>query len=154
MRTSDRVYLETAIIISGTDSTGQRFEENTKAVVLSRRGAEIVSKLPLVPQQVLAMQCLKTGVDTGGPNKGAREGCHFGIARLQPEVNVWGMDFPVLDGSESSVGRVVVECADCGAREVVHLDVFELEVLQTNECLQRPCKQCGESSLGLSARAG
>jgi hypothetical protein len=65
MRTSDRVYVETAIIISGTDSRGRRFEENTKAVVLSRRGAEIVSKQTLVPQQVLTIQCLKTGVDTG-----------------------------------------------------------------------------------------
>ena len=153
MRTSDRVYLETTIIISGTDSAGRRFVENTQAVVLNRRGARIISRQALVPQQELTIRCLKTGLDAPvqvvGPIAGAGEGSHFGVALLHPEVNVWGMDFPLLDGTESPAGRVVLECADCGAREVVHLDVFELEVLQANECLQRPCKQCGESTLWL-----
>ena len=84
MRTSDRVYLETAIIISGTDSAGRKFVENTRALVLSRRGARIVSKHDLVPQQKLTIRCLKTGLDTGvrvvGPIMGAEEGCHFGVA--------------------------------------------------------------------------
>jgi hypothetical protein len=153
MRTSDRVYLETAIIILGTDFEGRRFVENAKALVLSRRGAKIVSKQALVPQQVLTMRCLKTGVDTSirviGPITGAKEGCHFGVTLVHPEVNVWGIDFPLLDGSENPAARVVLECADCQAQEVVHLEVFELEVLQANECLQRPCKQCRDTTLWL-----
>ena len=153
MRTSDRVYLETAIIISGADPEGRRFVENAKAVVLSRRGARIVSAQALVPQQVLKIRCLKTGVDTGirviGPITGAKEGCHFGVTLMNPEVNVWGIDFPLLDGTENPAARVVLECVDCQAQEVVHLDVVELEVLQANESLQRPCKQCRETTVWL-----
>ncbi len=153
MRTSDRVYLETAIVILGTDFAGRRFVENTKALVLSRRGAKIVFKQALIPLQVLTLRCMKTGVDTEvrviGPITGAKEGCHFGITLVHPEVNVWGIDFPLLDGTENPAARVVLECADCQAQEVVHLEVFELEVLQANECLQRSCKQCRDTTLWL-----
>ena len=102
MRTSDRVYLETKIIISGTDSAGRRFVENTQAVDLSRRGARIISKQALVPQQKLTLRCLKTGLEAEvqvvGPIVGAAEGRHFSVVLLQPEVNVWGIKFPLLDG--------------------------------------------------------
>ena len=151
MRTSDRVYLETKIIISGTDSAGRRFVENTQAVDLSRQGARIISKQALVPQQKLMMRCLKTGLDAPvqvvGPIAGAGEGCHFGVALLQPEVNVWGINFPLLDGTENPAGRMFLECADCQAQEVVHLDVFELGLLTANEGLARPCKQCQDTTL-------
>ena len=51
MRTSDRVFLEIPIIISGTNPAGRQFVENTRALVLSRRGARIISRQALVPQQ-------------------------------------------------------------------------------------------------------
>jgi len=158
MRTSDRVYLETAIIISGTNSAGREFVENTRALVLSRRGAKIVSKQDLVPQQKLMIRCLKTGLDTPvrvvGPIMGAEEGCHFGVALLHPEVNIWGIDFPLLDGTENAAARVFLECANCQAQEVVHLDVFELEVLLANECLSRPCKKCNRTTLWMRSAPG
>jgi len=158
MRTSDRIYQETAIIISGTDSAGRDFVESTRALVLSRRGARIVSKQDLVPQQELTVRCLKTGLDAGvrviGPIMGAEEGCHFGVALLHPEVNIWGISFPLLDGTEKPAGRVVLECVDCQAQEVVHLDVPELEVLQANECLTRPCKQCTHATLWMRSSSG
>ena len=158
MRTSDRVYLEIAIIISGTDSAGREFVENTRTLVLSRRGAKIISRQALVPQQKLTMRCLKTGLDTPvrvvGPIMGEEEGCHFGVALLRPEVNIWGINFPLLDGTESAAGRVFLECANCHAQEVVHLDVFELEVLLANECLSRPCKQCNRTTLWTRSAPG
>jgi hypothetical protein len=158
MRTSDRVYLETAIIISGTDSAGRGFVENTRTLVLSRRGAKIISRQALVPQQKITIRCLKTGLDAAvrvvGPIVGEEGGCHFGIALLQPEVNIWGVNFPLLDGTEKAAGRVFLECADCHAQEVVHLDVFELEVLLANECLSRPCKQCNDTTLWMRSASG
>jgi hypothetical protein len=105
----------------------------------------------LVPQQKLTIRCLKTGLDAAaqvvGPIVGAAEGYHFGVALLHPEVNIWGINFPSLDGTENPAGRVFLACADCHAQEVVHLDVFELGVLTANECLTRPCKQCHDTTL-------
>ena len=151
MRTSDRVFLEIPIIISGTNPAGRQFVENTRALVLSRRGARIISRQALVPEQILTIRCLKTGLDTAvrviGPIMGKEEGCHYGVAFLQPEVNVWGIKFPLLDGTENPAGRVFLECANCHAQEVVHLDVFELEVFLANACITRPCTHCDSRPL-------
>ncbi|MGO8786765.1 MAG: PilZ domain-containing protein [Terriglobia bacterium] len=151
MRTSDRVYLEVPITISGTDNTGQEFEENTQTLVVSRRGAKIISRHTLVPQQKLMLRSLMTGLDAElrviGPILGDEEGCHFGVEILHPELNVWGIAFPLLDGTENPAGRAFLACANCHAQEVVHLDVFELEVLLANECLTRPCQQCNQPTL-------
>lgn len=155
MRTSDRVFLEIPIIISGTDPAGRPFVENTRALVLSRRGARIISRQSLVSEQILTIRCLKTGMDTAvrviGPIMGKEEGCHYGVAFLHPEVNVWGIKFPTLDGTENPAGRVFLECAYCRAQEVVHLDVFELEVFLANACITRPCPQCNNPTLWMRA---
>jgi hypothetical protein len=157
MRTSDRVFLEIPIVISGTNPAGRPFVENTKALVLSRRGARIISRHALAPQQKLTIRCLKTGRDTAvrvvGPIMGEAEGCHFGVAFLHPDVNIWGINFPLLDGTENPAGRLFLECANCYAQEVVHLDVFELEVFLANECLTRPCPHCHAPTLWMRSAA-
>ena len=151
MRTSDRVFIEIPITISGTDPLDQQFVEKSKALVISRRGARIISKQALVPLQELTVRCLKTGqegaVRVVGPIMGEAEGCHFGVAFLQPEVNIWGVNFPVLNGTENPAARVFLECAQCQAQEVAHLDVFELEVFLANECITRPCPKCNAPTL-------
>jgi hypothetical protein len=155
MRTSDRVFIEIPIIIWGTDPEGEPFGENTKALVISRRGARIISRHALFPQQNLTIRCLKTGLDTAvrvvGPIMGEAEGCHFGVAFLHPEINIWGINFPLLDGTENPAGRVFLECANCYAQEVVHLDVFELEVFLANECITRPCPHCPNPTLWIKS---
>lgn len=157
MRTSDRVFLDIPIVISGSNADGARFVENTKAIVLSRRGAKIISRQALFPQQQLKVRCLKTNLDTEvrvvGPILGEEEGCHFGVAFLQPEVNIWGINFPLLDGTENPAGRVFLECTKCHAQEVVHLDVFELEVFLANRCLTRPCPPCGKATLWMRSES-
>ena len=151
MRTSDRVFVEIPIVIAGTDPAGKKFVENAKAIVLSRRGARIISNHALVPTQRLTIRCVKTGLETTvqvvGPIMGEAEGCHFGVSFLHPEVNIWGVHFPALDGTENPAGRVFLECSNCATQEVVHLDVFELEVFLVNECITRPCPQCHTPSL-------
>ena len=117
MRTSDRVCLETIIILSGNDSEGRRFVETTQAVVINRGGARVVSRHALLPDQKLTIRCVKTGLEAtaqvAGPVVGTAEGWNFGVALLQPEVNIWGINFPLLDGTENPAGRVFLRCADC-----------------------------------------
>lgn len=157
MRTSDRLLMEVAIVISGTDPAGRKFVEKTKALVLNRRGAEIVSRQSLAPQQKITIRCVKTGLETAvrvvGPIQGAVEGCHFGVAFLDPEVNIWGIEFPLLDGTQNPAGRLVLECADCHAQEVVHLDVLELQVFHANDCLIRSCPRCKKATLWMRFEA-
>jgi len=151
MRTSDRVFLEIAIIVSGTNPDGRKFVESTRALVLSRRGARIISRQPLAPEQTLTIRCLRTGMESDvrvvGPIILREEGCHYGVAFLQLEANIWGINFPKLDGTENPAGRMFLECANCHAQEVAHLDVFELEVFLANACLTRPCIHCNAPTL-------
>jgi len=151
MRTSDRIFVEVPISITGTDPAGRPFEETTRALVLSRRGARVISREPLATDQILTVRCLATGLETPvrvlGPIMGKGEACHYGLAFLKPDVNVWGIKFPQLDGTENPAGRMFLACSNCHAQEVVHLDVFELEVFLANTCISRYCSQCHTSSL-------
>ena len=150
-RSSDRVYLEIPITLRGSDSEGRNFSENTHTLVISRRGAKIISRQPLVPRQLLAIRCNKTGLDAAalvvGPIMGDEEGCHFALAFLHQEEDFWGVSFPLLDGKENAAGRIFLECSTCKAQQVAHLDVFELEVLLANDSLTRPCHRCNRSGL-------
>jgi hypothetical protein len=151
IRTSDRVFLETPIVISGTGPAAGKFVENTRTVVLSRLGARIISRHTLAPEQVLIIRCLNTGLDTTvrviGLIMEEERGGHYGVAFLQPDVNVWGIEFPLLDGTENPAARVFLACANCHAQEVVHLDAFELEVFLANTRITRPCRRCRARTL-------
>jgi hypothetical protein len=98
---------------------------------------------------------LRTGLEAAarvvGAIRGEEEGCQFGVSLLHPEVDIWGINFPLLDGTENPASRVFLECAGCHAQEVVHLDVFELEVLLANECLSRLCKRCNHTTLWIGS---
>jgi hypothetical protein len=145
-RRSDRVYLELGIHISGVDATGKSFVEQTQTFVVSRHGAKIVSRHVLVPQQPINLRCNKTGFETMARVVGqigqTEEGYYYGLEVSDVQVNVWGIDFPSVAETEDAAGRVLLECTRCHTQEVVHLDVFALEVLLANQVLLRACKQC------------
>ncbi len=145
-RRSDRVYLELRIQISGVDASGESFAEQTQTLVISRHGAKIIAHRLLVPQQPLNLRCYKTGIETLARVVGqighVEEGYYYGLEVSDVQVNAWGIEFPPLPETSDAAGRVLLECIRCRAQEVVHLDVFALEVLLANQVLLRPCKNC------------
>ncbi len=147
-RRSDRIYLELRIQISGVDATGESFVEQTQTLVVSRHGAKIISRHVLVPQQPLNLRCYKTGIETLARVVGQigriEEGYFYGLEVSDVQANIWGIEFPPLAEGEDAAGRMLLECIRCHTQEVVHLDVFALEVLLANQILLRPCKQCAD----------
>jgi hypothetical protein len=145
-RRSDRVELELRIQLAGVDAAGRNFAEQTRTLVVGRHGAKVVSEHVLLPQQALALRCYRTGLETLARVVGqiGQEGDHtcYGLGIADPQVNVWGIEFPPLEEADRAAGRVLLECLSCGLREVTHLDTFALEVLVANQCLIRPCQQC------------
>ncbi len=145
-RRSDRVYLELGIQISGVDAGGRSFTERTQTLVVSRHGAKILSARVLLPQQALSLRCFKTGVETTtrvvGQIGEVDEGYYYGLEVLDSHVNLWDIEFPTPAEAHEAAGRVLLECIRCHTQEVVHLDVFALEVLLANESLLRSCRQC------------
>jgi hypothetical protein len=143
-RRSDRVSLEVPIEVVGTGATGSDFMDKTRAVLVSRHGGKIVLDRILSPEQEITVLCPSTGKETVARvvgHIGEGPGGHFyGIAFLDPEVNLWGIEFPELDDSEEAAARVLLECTVCHTQKVIHLDGPEAEVLEVSHRLSNFCK--------------
>jgi hypothetical protein len=151
VRRSDRIFLELDIQITGYEISGREFYERTQTLVLSRHGAKILSQRTLVPQQELIVRCLKTGKEAVASVVGTigetSEGFYYGIAFLDPEFDMWDIDFPPLPVAHPEGNKTFLECLSCHRLEVVPLDAFELEVLMASQRLLRFCERCGDSSV-------
>ena len=154
------MYLEIDVIVSGTDAVGRDFVEDAHTVALSRHGAKILSARTLVPEQVVRIRCHKTrreaDVRIVGEIGEDCEGYYYGIELLDPDMDIWGIEFPSLAESDMAVARVLLECLRCQRQEVTHLDVFAIEVLLAQERLSRRCRRCNDTTLWRRAapRAG
>jgi hypothetical protein len=154
-RRSDRICLAIPIEIRGTDVKGQTFSERATTVVLSRHGATILSKQMLAPDHRVVIRHLSTGKESEcrvvGQLGGQSGGYIYGVALLDPTLNLWGIGFPPLAESEKAVGRALLQCEGCGNPEVVYLDELEVEVFTANRSISRPCGSCQRATLWSAA---
>ncbi|PYV11687.1 MAG: hypothetical protein DMG23_03560 [Acidobacteria bacterium] len=150
-RRGDRVSLAIPIQVRGTDVKDQAFIDETKTVVLSPQGATIVLRQMLEPDSKVIIRHLATGQEAEcrvvGQIGGQSGDYMYGVAILDPTVNLWGIGFPPLAESEKAVGRVLLRCHDCRNPEVIYLDELEVEVFTVNRCISRPCGSCRRTTL-------
>jgi hypothetical protein len=150
-RRSDRVYLELEVVVSGSDAMGQEFLEEARTLALSRYGAKILSARTLAAEQVVRIQCRRTRKEADARIVGQigedSEGYYYGIELLDPDVNIWGIEFSPPAESDTAVGRFLLECLRCHRQEVAYLDVFAMEVLLAEERLSRRCQRCNDTTL-------
>jgi hypothetical protein len=90
-----------------------------------------------------------------GPMGTRGDGCVFGVAFLDPDVDFWEIEFPppstARDPAESD--GVTLECSLCHAREFVHQSDVETDVYAVNESILRHCDSCGLTTNWNQARA-
>lgn len=150
-RRSDRIELRFRISVSGTDAMGRAFLEEGQTLVVSRHGAKIALRRPLVPEQELSLRCVETEkeavVRVVGQIGEGPEGMYYGVEILDPGLDLWGIQFPPLADSEKAVSRVLLECLHCRARELAYLNEFEAEVFEVNRTLSRACQRCRDTTL-------
>jgi hypothetical protein len=151
LRGSDRISLRMGVVVSGTDALGKVFVVNGKTILLSRHGAKILLPRILAPHQEINIHCVDTGKEADARvvgQIGQEEGAYFyGVAFIDPEAKVWGIEFPPLAEGAEAVGRVILECGGCHVRELTYLDESELEVLENNNSLALYCKRCTDFSV-------
>jgi len=150
VRRSSRIAREIAILLLGSDMEGKVFSEETKTVVLSRNGAGIVSRHVLSAEQELILRRLDTNKEAEVRVVG-KLGVHgkiytYGVAFLDPEMDLWGVKFPSMTDFEKEASRVLLQCSSCKAREVVQQSDLESDVYLVNEGIVRSCKSCGSST--------
>ncbi len=150
-RRSDRFNLRLPLQVSGTDSVGRVFMDETWTIALSRHGGKVLLARKLAPDQELTIRCHSTQKETVARVVGhiaeTPEGSHYGVAFLDRDVNIWDVEFPLLSESEQAVARILLECTRCQALELVYLDEMEMEVFEANRRITRPCKKCSDASL-------
>lgn len=151
-RTSDRVSLSFPIVVSGTDIAGGRdFVENARTLLVSRSGATIVLTRVLGPEQTVFIKCGATQVEAEARvvgQLGIQLDSHiYGVALLDPSVEMWGVRFPKASEADKALGRVCLQCISCGTREVVYLSEVEMDVFDANHNLGRSCNQCRDWTL-------
>jgi hypothetical protein len=147
-RRSDRVRLNLPIRVSGTDPTGQDFEDDARTVSICRYGATIVLPRKLAPRQQTTMRNLSTHKETKvrivGQMGGQPQGYIYGIALVDMTEDIWKVQFPPLSETDKAVVRLLVECIACQTREVAYLNELEVEVFEANATLSRSCQHCND----------
>jgi hypothetical protein len=153
-RRSDRVSFTVLLEISGTDSHGEEFKQAGKTLIISRRGAMIVFGKELTSGQQIHIQRKATSesrrqgqarvVNEMGRQ---RDGFLYSIEILNPEIDLWGVDFPAILGESDAVAKMLLECTYCHGREVAHLSEIELRAFETNRGIARHCKTCSIPSI-------
>jgi len=151
LRRSNRIAREIAILLVGSDMQGKVFSEQTKTVLLSRHGAGIVSQYVLSAEQELILRRLDTDKEAEirivGQLGSHGESHTYGVAFLDEELDLWGVDFPSMTDSEKEASNVLLQCSSCKAREMVQQSDLESDVYMVNEGIVRSCKRCGSSTI-------
>jgi len=157
-RRTDRVSLTLFLEISGTDSQGEAFSETGKTLLINRHGAVIVSERALAPGQVAHLRRKAPGeahreadARVVGEFGRQKDGFVYGIELLNPEADLWGVEFPEVSESHEAVARMLLQCTYCRGREVVYLNAVELRGFETNRGIARNCKTCGVPSIWTQA---
>ncbi len=150
-RQSERISLALPIQVTGSNLFGDVFMCEGWTEVVAQNGARIRLKQSLAPDQEITVLCAETGKEAvarvvGRINGKSKENV-YGIMLLNPETPPWGINFPPRAYSAGAVGRIVLECLACHTRELVYLDGFELEVLESSENLSRFCRRCTDSTI-------
>jgi hypothetical protein len=147
-RRTDRVCINFPIRVSGTDATGQDFEDKARTLSICRYGATIVLSRQLTPGQWTTIRNLSTREETKvrvvGQIGGQPNGYVYGIALVDSTEDIWKIQFPPLSQSDNAVIRLLLECIACEAREVAYLNELEVEVFEANTTLSRSCQQCND----------
>jgi len=158
MRRSERVSLTMVLEASGNDIHGREFKVPATTLLINRTGAVIVVDKDLAPEQTIHLrrkapsEAHRQGdVRVVGQFGRQKEGFLYGIEIVDPEIDLWGVEFPTMPESTEAVARMLLECSYCGSREVVYLNEMELHGFEANRGTARHCKTCRVPSIWTQA---
>lgn len=146
-RRSDRLMITLPLVIEGKDTKGQPFDNTARTITVNRHGARVVTPRPLRAGQTITVTNLasrkKCQFRVVGPVSPATErGGEWGIECLDPNENIWGIQFPPVLNAEEIQSKALLECQECGITALMRVSLVDVEVLDTSGILTQPCAQC------------
>ena len=158
VRRSDRVSLTLLLEASGEDAHGKSFTDPTRTLLINQTGAVIVLERELKTGQNVRLKRKspleshrEADVRVVGQFGREKEGFLYGVEILDPQKDLWGIEFPPIANSEEAVARMLLECSYCRGREVVYLNELDLRGFESNRGIARHCKVCGVPSIWTQA---
>jgi len=153
-RRSDRVSLTLLLEASGQDSNHEEFALPARTMQINRTGAVILLDRDLPADSHILIRRLapsekhrQSHVRIVGQFGRQKEGYVYGVEILEPENDVWAIEFPHIAESQEAVARMLLECTYCRAREVVYLNELELRGFEGTRGIARFCKTCSVPSI-------
>jgi hypothetical protein len=153
-RRSDRVSLTLLLEASGKDINDEEFTQPSRTMQINRTGAVILLDRDLRADQQILIKRLapaekhrQSQVRIVGQFGRQKEGYVYGVEIMQPENDVWAVEFPHIAESHEAVARMLLECTYCRAREVVYLNELELRGFEGTRGIARYCKTCSVPSV-------
>jgi hypothetical protein len=151
-RRSCRLAVSIPLRVFGTDYRGRDFSEDTTTLVVNLHGAKIRLSHQLLPEQeirLLSHPTRREALFRVVSKVGGEEGLYsfWGVESLNPEENIWGLQFPQLETPDQDSVRVMVQCPACSTRELLHLDEPLLQTLASTDGIMRGCLVCQTSRL-------
>jgi len=102
----------------------------------------------LQPGQPISVRCTRSGKQARARVVGQlRDQGHrhvFGIALLEEQPGLWGIDFAALDDAGPALLRVLLECTGCHGRKMTGLNEVEAEIYAASHHVSRQCTKCGD----------
>jgi len=151
-RRSDRIAIDLPLKVIGADAEGRQFIAQACTISISRYGATIAIRQKLIPEQELLLLKMDTKEEAevrvvGHIRQLSEGGDAYGVALLNPEKDLWHVEFPALMRPEEALASVVLECGRCHCQRVAHLSDVELEVFGAGQGLMLDCKVCANSTI-------
>jgi endogenous inhibitor of DNA gyrase (YacG/DUF329 family) len=75
------------------------------------------------------------------------------VESLNPEENLWGIQFPAMSPEDHTKVRLEVECPQCRRRETLFMNERMATELVSSEGLERECAACGKVALWKASAA-
>jgi PilZ domain len=147
-RRTERLSIKVPISVTGEDTSGRHFEEQTTVRDVSRLGGRVLLKG--IPQDGtrLVIANLATGVKgtfrtTGSYPVGTGGLREWGVQQVDNEANVWDVLFEEVTepGLDSGASALLV-CTTCGQRVFARLRRSEYRMLELKFVIRRPCDRC------------
>ena len=148
-RRSDRIHLQIPISVSGCDTFGRTFEQETVTVNVNRHGACISLDHVLQPDQTIRIRNLRGMQEAdfhvvGLVRQVFGSRGEWGVELIDSAMDFWGVEF--TPPPESVQPKVLIECENCSKAALVPVSRMEYGMLLHTGLVSRHCEQCDETT--------
>jgi len=152
---SGRVSATIPIQLVGADTLGHQFLEDSKTLTLSRYGASIFSTSKLAPEQEIIIRRKDTNkeaeVHVVGMIREESGGHIYAVGFVDPDANLWEIEFPEIADPAVSGNCVLLVCSACDSSKAVPLGELAYGVIDVNQGVLQYCKKCRVSTKWIPA---